>query len=49
MLVVDGAGENEIVCYWLIKSELKQAAETMLSAFMEFNPSWNKIQVVISK
>lgn len=49
MLVIDGAGETEVACLWLIKSENKQAAESMLDSFKLHNEKWNQIKVVISK
>lgn len=49
MLIVDGAGETEVICYWIIKSENQQSTEAMLDAFKEYNEDWNKTKVVISK
>lgn len=49
MLVVDGAGESEVATLWIIKSESKVCAETMLDFFKECNRNWTKIKVVISK
>lgn len=45
MLVVDGNGESEIACLWVIRSELRAAASTMLDAFKKFSPKWEKIDV----
>lgn len=49
MLVIDGEGETEVACFWLTKSENKQAAEAMLDSFKRHNENWEKIKVVISK
>lgn len=49
MLVVDGAGESEVASLWIIKSESKVCAETILEFFKECNRNWTKIKVVISK
>lgn len=49
MLVVDGAGETEVACFWLIKSESLVAIGAMLDAFKSHNNKWNEVKVVISK
>lgn len=49
MLIVDGAGESEVICFWIIKSENKQSVEAMFDAFKEFNENWEETKVVISK
>lgn len=40
---------HHVACLWIIKSECKQAAETMLDAFKQHNGNWNKLKIVISK
>lgn len=49
MMIVDGAGETEVACLWIIRSDSKAAAESMLDAFKSHNENWSKIKVVISK
>lgn len=45
--VVDGNGQTEIVTIWICKSESTVVAQSMLSAFKEFNPSWKNVICII--
>ncbi len=47
LLVVDGNGESEIACLWIIKSESREALTPMLVCFKEQNPNWIKVQVLL--
>ena len=47
-LVVDGNGESEIVSVFLLTSEDGQTISGLLDVFKRHNPSWNKIQTVLS-
>lgn len=48
MMCIDGNGISEVICVWIIRSESRIAAETMLDAFTEFNPSYGNIKVFIA-
>lgn len=47
MLVVDGTGQSQIVCFWIIPSESEEAVRSMAETFKQFNPKSDQIRVLL--
>ena len=43
---VDGNGESEIICIWLVATEDKNTLSYLMEKFKERNSTWSDVQVV---
>lgn len=48
LLCIDGNGESEIVCFWLVYHEDKATFTKLMSEFKKHNKSWSDIQCIMS-
>ena len=48
LLCIDGNGESEIVCLWLVHHEDKATLTKLMSEFKKHNKSWSDIQCIMS-
>lgn len=46
-LAVDGNGETEIISIFVCQSESRESIGSMIEAFQEFNPAWEKTRVIL--
>ena len=45
---VDGNGESEIICIWLVATEEKNTLSCLMEKFKERNSTWSDVQVVMA-
>ena len=48
LLIENGNGQSEIVGMWLVADETEEMMTEMITLFKEQNPSWDKVQTVMS-
>ena len=48
LMIVDGNGENEIVCLWLTQFEDKETITELVQEFKKHNSNWSLIQGIMS-
>lgn len=48
ILVMDGNGQSEIACFFILKAESQEALEPMITYFKEENEKWNETKVILS-
>ena len=48
LLAVDGNGESEIVCLWIVQCEEKETIASLLVEFKQHNDSWSLTKCVMS-
>ena len=48
MLNVDGNGESEIICFWLVAKEDKETIGALMDTFKEKNGKWSSVQVIMA-
>lgn len=48
LLAIDGNGESEIVCLWIVQSEDKETVTSLLVEFKMHNENWTMIKCVMS-
>ncbi|KAG4066267.1 hypothetical protein HA402_000491 [Bradysia odoriphaga] len=46
-LAVDGNGESEIISIYVCQSESRESIGSMIEAFQEFNPAWERTKVIL--
>ena len=46
--ILDGNGQAEIICFWLVASEDRSTISYMMDAFKKRNDCWPKVQVIIA-
>ena len=46
--IVDGNGQAEIICFWLVASEDRSTILYMMNAFKKRNDCWPKVQVIMA-
>ena len=48
ILAVDGNGESEIVCLWIVQCEDKETITSLLVEFKKHNDEWSLIKCIMS-
>ena len=48
ILVVDGNGESEVVCLWIVQCEDKETITSLLVEFKKHNDEWSLIKCIMS-
>ena len=48
MMNVDGNGESEIICFWLVAKEDKETIGGLMDTFKEKNSKWSRVQVIMA-
>ena len=46
--ILDGNGQAEIICFWLVASEDQSTISFMMDAFKKRNDCWPKVQVIMA-